>query len=67
MLATTLSLIACAVTVTALPFSLFGHTFGAPESKATPALLSLATANSTLLCPAQFARAAYCSGASHES
>ncbi|CAK5266192.1 unnamed protein product [Mycena citricolor] len=67
MLSATLSLIACAVTVTALPFSLFGHTFGAPESKGTPAPLSLATVNSTLLRPAQFARAAYCSGASLES
>ncbi|CAK5277150.1 unnamed protein product [Mycena citricolor] len=67
MLATTLSLISCAVTVTAWPFSLFGHTFGAPESKGTPMPLSLTTVNSTLLRPAQFARAAYCSGASLES
>ncbi|KAF8148557.1 Alpha/Beta hydrolase protein [Mycena galopus ATCC 62051] len=49
------------------PLSIFGQTLGgstdSDEATGTPTPVSLATVNSTLLRPAQFARAAYCGSA----
>ncbi|KAF8209142.1 alpha/beta-hydrolase [Mycena galopus ATCC 62051] len=50
-----------------LPLPLFGISLGSSEATGTPTPVSLANVNETLLRPAQFARAAYCSSASLQS